>query len=92
MPKTCTQAQLSLFRVWQAVLFLGDDCILTSGFRSDCRHSPQVCLDSLPCTLGPSTVSGRLLLERYGTQVLGILLTQRTTFPELVCYPPGGIE
>lgn len=29
--------------------------------RSDCRHNHQVCLDSHLCTLGPWTVSGRLL-------------------------------
>lgn len=58
----------------QAVLILGDDCILTSDFRSDCRRSPRVCLDSLPCILGPLTVSGRLLLERYDTRCWAFLL------------------
>lgn len=61
----------------QAVLILGDDCILTSDFRSDCRRSPRVCLDSLPCILGPLTVSGRLLSERYDTRCWAFLLLRR---------------
>lgn len=46
--------------LWQAFLLLGNDRVLTSGFRSDCRRSPQVCLDSLPCILHLWLFPGRL--------------------------------
>lgn len=76
--------------LWQAFLLLGNDRVLTSGFRSDCRRSPQVCLDSLPCILAPLTVSGRLWWERYGIVVLGISPIQRNTFSDGWCVTSLG--